>query len=495
MKKHTLSRRRFLSTSAAALTGASVFPHLNLGAIGVERPMKRVLGRTGFEATTLGLGGQASIQWTPEDVDPVAIIIKALNSGVNYIDTSNAYEGSQRNFGRAFREMDLIPGVAGYDEARRRSLCIASKTMIRHAKGANPDVPDRTDGPAASRAADDIKRALSQMFGDGQGQYPSDAYIDLFFIHNLNTFEEVDTIYEGLDSPDPRAERIGALAALRDYRDGTNRTGLNPKEEKCIGGIGISGHFSSPVMMECLQRDEEELIDAMLIAINANDRRCLNHQYNAMPVAAAKDVGIIGMKVFSDGAMYTKEPRWSRTPADVVRLVGDDKLPSRPLVEYALSTPDVATTIIGIGHIDDDPAHCQLVQNLSSSQIAPESLSESDREAVEALVQHAGKGGTNWFQEEAIALGAPRDAAATHSEQGTQLTWQTAYAADQPITHYEIRRNGETIGTVPHAPQQTKAPFRYVADADTAESDVYTIVTVDAAGRTAPSDTLHITVA
>jgi aryl-alcohol dehydrogenase-like predicted oxidoreductase len=492
MMKQDFSRRDFLSASATAVVGAGFFPYLNLGAIGVERPMKRTLGRTGFEVTTLGLGGQASIQWTPAGVDPLAIIGKALDQGVNYIDTSNAYESSQANFGAAFRAMHITPGVAGYDEHRRKSLCIASKTMIRHAKGANPNVPDRTDGPAGSRAADDIKRTLSQLFGDGKGEYPRGAYIDLFFIHNLNTIAEIDAIYEGLDHTDPRAERIGALAVLRDYRDGTNRTGLNPGEEKCIGGIGISGHWSSPVMMECLQRDEDDLIDAMLIAINANDRRCLSHQHNAIPVAAAKNVGIIGMKVFSDGAMYTKEPRWSQTPADVVRTIGAPELPSRPLVEYTLSTPDVATAIIGIGQIDHDPAHCQLTQNLSAAQIAPTSLSPGDRQEIEELVKQAGKERSNWFQEEALPLGAPRDAAAAVTDRGTvRLTWQTAYAAEHAISHYEIRRNGQPVGTLPHQPQKTKAPFAFEDPAVDPEHTAYTVVTVDTAGQTAETEALR----
>ena len=36
----------------------------------------RRLGRTERQVTTLGLGGQASIQWPAEGVDPVAIIEK-----------------------------------------------------------------------------------------------------------------------------------------------------------------------------------------------------------------------------------------------------------------------------------------------------------------------------------------------------------------------------------------------------------------------------------
>jgi aryl-alcohol dehydrogenase-like predicted oxidoreductase len=44
--------------------------------------MKRMFGKTGFEVTTFGLGGQASLQWTPDDVDPVSIILKAFDAGV-----------------------------------------------------------------------------------------------------------------------------------------------------------------------------------------------------------------------------------------------------------------------------------------------------------------------------------------------------------------------------------------------------------------------------
>jgi hypothetical protein len=364
--------------------------------------------------------------------------------------------------------------------------------MIRHAKGSHPDVRDRTQGAQGSLAVDDIRRSLSQIFGDGEGNYPDGAYLDLFQIHNLNTMAEVDAIYVGLDAPDPTAERIGALAALVDYRDGTNLTGLNPKGEKLIRHIGITGHFSSPVMMECLQRDEQNVIDSMLIAINANDRRYLNHQYNTMPVAKAKDVGMIAMKVFADGAMYTKEPRWSRNPEDVVRVVGTQELPSRPLVEYSLSTPGVGTAIIGIGQIDTDPRLCQLEQNLSASQIAPESLGEGDREEIERLAMNAREGQTNWFQEAQQSLGAPREVRAEvenrDGKRSVRVSWQTAYAAGAPIAHYEVKRDGESIGKVEHLPQTTKAPFTFEEILAADGTPRYQVVTVDRSGSKAESE-------
>jgi aryl-alcohol dehydrogenase-like predicted oxidoreductase len=492
----SVSRRRFLKTSAVTLAGCAAAPYLGCGKVAVADPMKRVLGRTGFEVTTLGLGGQASLQWTPEGIDPVAIIAKAYELGVTYFDTSNVYGPSQMNYGKAFRSLNLVPGLAGYDEKARRGIHLASKTMVRHAKGSSPEVRDASQGPAGSKTVDDLRRTLSQVFGDGEGAYPDEAYLDVFFIHNLTTLAEVDAIYRGVNDPDPDAEVIGALAALRDYRDGTNLTGLNPSEEKRIRHIGISGHFSSPVMMECLQRDENnDLIDAMLIAINANDRRYLSHQYNAIPVARAKDVGIVAMKVFADGAMYTKEAHWSRIPQDVVLTVGDELVPSRSLVEYSLTTPGIATAIIGTGRISNDAPNCQLEQNLSAAQIAPESLADSERAEIEGLAQRAKGGETNWFQVPSQPLGAPRESAVEIVQRDdrrvARLTWQTAYAADEPISHYQILRDGEAVGRVEHKPQTTKAPFEF-EDPVEASAVAYQVVTVDAAGKTAGTGDLRL---
>jgi len=491
MLKH-LSRRQFLKTSALFAAGTTIGANINCGKVSVSKPMTRILGRTGYQVTTLGLGGQASLQWTPNDVDPVNIIIKAINQGVNYLDTSNVYGASQTNYGKAFRDLSLVPGQAGYDEAKRRSLHLASKTFLRYAKGGNPNVFDFSDGGPDSLAIDDLKRSLSQMFGDGEGNYPEGAYIDIFQIHSLMNMAEVDAIYEGLNNPDPKAENIGTLAALLDYRDGTNLTGLNPKEETLIRNIGITGHQSSPVMMECLQRDEKEIIDTMLIAINANDRHYQNHQYNVIPVAKAKNIGMIAMKVFADGAMYTKEPRWSQTPEDVVRVVGTSDLPSRPLVEYALSTPGIGTAIIGIGHIEDEEANCQLMQNMSAAQIREDSLSQTDREEIETLAQTAREGQTNWFQEKKLPLGAPREVKQSIENRDgnrvVRLTWQTAFAADDPIEYYEIHHNDQPVGQVQHKPQTTKAPFVFEEAVQEGESLDYRVVTVDRAGEKAVSE-------
>jgi aryl-alcohol dehydrogenase-like predicted oxidoreductase len=498
MKRHAESRRVFIKTAAAAAAGIALMPGYGFVMNRVAKPMKRSFGKLDFEVTTLGLGGQASIQWTPEDVDPVKIILKAFNKGINYFDTSNVYGPSQVNYGKAFNELSLNPSKAGYKESLRRSIFLTTKTHLRHAKGGlnTPGVSSRTNGAAGSFTVDDVKRSLSQMFGDNQGNYPAGAYLDMVLIHNLNTLEEVEALYEGLYDTDPKAERIGALAALRDYRDGTNLTGLNPKEEKLIKHIGFSGHYSPPVMVEMIQRDKTNLLDAMLVAINANDRINFNMQHNVIPVAMAKNMGVIGMKVFADGAMYTKEAHWTRGPVEVVRTVGNQTLPSRPLVEYTLSTPGVHTAIIGIGQISDDPALCQLEQNLSAAQINPSGLNDTDRMEVEKMTRVVKEGKTNYFQLPDRGLTAPGNFKANQRRSGAdrivELSWDMAFAGNMPLKTYEVWRDDKKVGSVNHKPQTSKAPFVFNDKVSDDTSHAYSVVAVDTAGRQARSETARV---
>lgn len=293
----------------------------------------------------------------------------------------------------------------------RHSIFLTSKTHLRYAKGNGEvkGVNNWTNGEQGSYTIDDLHRSLSLIFGDGKGSYPQGAYLDMMLIHNLNTREEVDTLYEGLDNTDPGADRIGALAALRDYRDGTNLTGLNPQNEKLIRHIGFSGHFDPSVNMYMIQRDHSNLLDAMLVAINANDKQMFNMQYNVIPLAASKNMGIIAMKVFADGAMYSKPAEWSETPGHVVCTVGSASLPSHSLIKYSLTTPGIHLAIIGIGHISNSDEECQLTSNLAGAQILQEGLTDTERTAIEELAGKVKDGKTNYFQNTALPLTAPKE--------------------------------------------------------------------------------------
>jgi hypothetical protein len=225
-------------------------------------------------------------------------------------------------------------------------------------------------------------------------------------------------------------------------------------------------------------------------------RPIAHHQYNVIPVAAAKGLGIIAMKVFADGAMYTKQPKWSRTPEDVVLTVGSPALPSRPLVEYTLSTPGISTAIIGIGRVDDQDKSCQLIQNMAAAQTVLNALSSTDRAEIERKTAGVRDGKTNWFQLPQQPLGAPRDPALSQTRRGerrvVELTWQTAYAGHSPISHYEVLRDGKKVGQVEHKPQTTRLPFNYEDRPPDTASHAYKLVTVDSAGQKAVTQDLRV---
>jgi aryl-alcohol dehydrogenase-like predicted oxidoreductase len=459
------SRRQFIKTSALVTAGTSLAPYLF--AAGDPRPavplMKRTFGRIGFQVTTFGLGGQSSLQWTPENTDPVAIIEKAYRLGVNYFDTSNLYGPSQQNYGKAFRKLGLVPETPNYEEAKRKAIFLTSKTNLRFGKGGEDRsaVMGHSNGAEGSKTLDDVRRSLTQIFGDGAGNYPKDAYLDMVLIHALGRMEEIDALYEGYAHPDPNAQTIGALAALREVRDGTNRTGLNPKHERLIRHVGFSGHNDPAVMIEMIQRDTENLVEGMLVAINANDKRYFNMQYNVIPVAAAKNMGIIAMKVFADGAMYSKKAEWSRNPSHVVLEVGSNEIPANKLIHYSLSTPGIHTAIIGIGKISDDPAKCQLSYNLKHAQVEAGAMPEEERREIEQMAFRAKEGKTNYFQKSFQELTPPREIKVVRNENSAVVTWHTAYAGDAPIDRYEIWRGSVKIGDLPFLPQTTKTPYRF----------------------------------
>ena len=465
-----------------------------------ELVMRR-LGRTERQVTTLGLGGQASIQWPGEGIDPVAIIEKAVRLGITYLDTSNIYGPSQKHFGMAFRRLGLVPGAPNYDPELRSRIFLASKTHVRSAR--RPESATfRTDfsegmgdGFQVQTAVDDVRRSLSLMFGDGKGGYPPGAYLDCIQFHNINTFDEVDMLFRGFSAPAPDLPWMGAVAAMIDLRDGTNRSGCNPQKERLVRHLGISGHWNTAAHIYAIQRDEHRVIDTLLVSINPSDGRYLGHRYNAIPVAHAADMGIIGMKVFADAAYFHKEPTFSSNPDDVYHEVGSEQLSGTDLVRYPLSIPGISTVIVGIGHIDDDPGKCQLEQNLNAAQML-EPLSGKAMADIEAKVAAADKHGANaYFQHPPLGLTAPRNAGVEDDtsmpllgRHAVRVSWDTAYAGDCAIDYYEVLRDSEIVGTVPHRPQYTHRRFVYddVFEAQTVVSSFrYRVVAVDTRGNRA----------
>ncbi|RCW92487.1 aldo/keto reductase [Winogradskyella arenosi] len=485
--KYPVSRRDFIKLSSMATAGAMFLPFDVNFSDKAPAAMMRPFGRMKNKVTTLGLGGQASIQWTPDDVDPVAIIEKAFDLGINYYDTSNVYGPSQLYFHKAFENLNLIPGKPNYNKKLRESITLTSKTLMRWGKPGwkeMENVRNKSNGEDVETAAQDIKRTMSQIFGDGEGNYPEGSYVDIFLIHSLTTIEEVDVLYKGLETPLHPDENCGALAVLRDYRDGTDLTGTNPKNEKLIKHIGFSGHNNPEAMIDMLQRDDYGLLDALLVSMNSNDHLYFNMQHNVIPLAKVKGLGVIGMKVFGAGTMYNEVPGFSRDPDQIYRKVGSPTLPSDKLIEYVLTSEGIDTLIIGIGQIDDDPLKCQLTQNYYASQVKPNAMSLEERKAIEAKTAQVSGGRTNFFQLDNVGLTPPRAINQVKVDGKTRLTWQTAYAGANPISHYEIVSNGTVLGTVKHQPQVLKRqPFVFESNQQNLTN--VTVRTVDSEGNKA----------
>ncbi|WP_287130140.1 aldo/keto reductase [Candidatus Cyanaurora vandensis] len=474
-----LTRRQVLQASAAVLAlGQGVQAQ-------TTRLVTRRLGRTERQVTTLGLGGQASIEWPGAGIDPVAIITKAIGEGVTYLDTSNIYGPSQTNFGQAFQELALIPGRTDYDAGLRSALFLATKTHMRYSRysgAALPYIYRRSDGTGIIGAVDDVRRSLSQIFGNGQGSYPAGSYLDLVQIHNLTEIGEVDAIYARLNDANPGLTTIGALAGLLDLRDGTNRTGLNPKGERVIRHLGISGHWSSPVLMDCLQRDSRDILETLLVSLNTNDLNYLNHRYNVLPIARALDLGIIAMKVFGDATYYGRKPGFANDASDVYLKVGSPFLSSKALIQYTLSQPGVAVALTGIGKIDpsNDPTKDQLISNIQAAQVTtPMSANaQLDLEAKTATL-----GDTNYFQTDAINLTPPRNLQGTRQGQTITLTWDTPYAGNSPLQSYDILRAGSVLTTQTHTAQTSTARYQFTENNPTRTA--YTVRVRDSKNRTA----------
>ncbi len=67
---------------------------------------KRTLGRTGIEVSRIGLGGLFLADWFNDQAGAAALVRRAIETGINYIDTAPTYGNSEEQLGGALRETD-----------------------------------------------------------------------------------------------------------------------------------------------------------------------------------------------------------------------------------------------------------------------------------------------------------------------------------------------------------------------------------------------------
>jgi uncharacterized protein len=250
-----LNRRAFLKTGLTATAGIGMMASggvfsktLAWIADPENNPMpKRMLGRTGHEVSLFSLGGQATLEQPDREDDAVAIINRALDLGVNYIDTANQY-------GRGVSEQ-YIGTVLKH---RRKEVFLATKSH------------DHTyDGTMRL-----VEQSLSRLQTD---------YIDLYQHHYVSTFDKLEQIRG---------------------RNGSRRAFEKLKEEGVIRHIGITGH-SSKILTDAI---EEYPYECVLITLNParsimDDTDHLDHFFR---VATEKEIGVIAMKVFGGGGLMSR---------------------------------------------------------------------------------------------------------------------------------------------------------------------------------------------
>jgi hypothetical protein len=320
--EQALDRRDFLKLGSTAGAGflagtvaspASAAPVTNSPATALMPT--RNLGRTGHKVGIFSLGGQAAVEQPNNEALAVSIVEKAIDLGVNYIDTAAAYGGtnrwSQRYIGQVMKR-------------RRKEVFLASKTN------------DRTrDG--SLRLLEESLRLLNTD------------HLDLWQVHNVARMDQVEEIFRP----------GGAMEAIRKARD-----------EKMVRFVGITGHADPEVLIEGLKRFE---FDTILLALNAADPHHLSFETNLLPLAVEKQLGIIGMKIPARGRLMKS---WTPPPLDQQREVERPAKPGtldmREAMYYTLSMP-VSTVIIGCDSVAQVEENVKLAREftpLNAAQMA-----------------------------------------------------------------------------------------------------------------------------
>jgi aryl-alcohol dehydrogenase-like predicted oxidoreductase len=303
--RESFDRRDFIrlgGAAAAGLVARDLFPTRAPSVAGMpalptnprtpEAMPTRNLGRTGYRVGLFSLGGQAAVEQPDNEERAVAIIERALDLGVNYIDSAAMYGGarrwSQRYLGAVMKR-------------RRHEAFITSKTH------------DRTrDG--SLRLLEESLRLLNTD------------HLDLWQLHNVMRMDDIERIF----APG------GALEALTASR-----------EQKMVRFLGITGHFDPAPLMEGIRRFP---FDTVLMSLNAADRHQSSFATDLLPLALEKQMGIIGMKIPARSRILSS---FTPPPFQLGRWEGGTTpgtLTMREAMYYALSHP-VSTVIIGC----DDP--------------------------------------------------------------------------------------------------------------------------------------------
>jgi hypothetical protein len=236
---------------------------------------ERPFGRTGHNVRLFSLGGQATLEQEGTLDESVAIINRAIDLGVNYIDTAAAYGGgiSQKYIGEVIA-------------TRRDEVFLATKTHNRTRDG----------------SLELLEQSLESLQTD---------HLDLWQLHNISRVEQLDQIFAD----------DGAIHAL-----------LQAREEGIVKNLGITGHADPDVLIDGLNRFE---FDTILLALNPADKFHRPFMDKLLPLANEKGMGVIAMKIpargriFQDGGLTSMREAltWTFSQPISTVIVGCDDVP------------------------------------------------------------------------------------------------------------------------------------------------------------------------
>lgn len=207
---------------------------------------QRPLGSTGVMVSMFGLGGAGIIAQSHRQDDAVNLINRALDEGINYIDTAPTYGGavSERHIGMAIKQ-------------RRKEVFLATKTL------------DRT--------YDGTMRLLEQSLKNLQTDT-----VDLYQVHGIRDLEDAEAVFKN----------NGVLKAMEEL-----------KREGVVRYLGITGHRAPEPLCHALERYP---FDCVLMPLNPAEVFFQSFQDGLLPMALEKELGIIAMKVPAYGRLLRR---------------------------------------------------------------------------------------------------------------------------------------------------------------------------------------------
>src|SRR3954454_8859178 len=233
-----ISRREFLeNVGLGAAAGTSLLLLKDVAAALPEKNVlpSRTLGRTGAKVSILAFGCGSRFLMYKEEDSATAILNRAIDSGITYLDTAYAY-GDGESETRVGRVM----------ATRRKDVWLATK------------IPDRTRDEFLRRLEASLKRLQTD-------------HVDLVHIHSLGQADDLEKI-EAKD---------GALKGLMEAR-----------EQKMARFAGMTSHTNGEVMAKAIERHD---LDCVQMALNAS--RNGRFEEMALPAANKKNLGVIAMKI------------------------------------------------------------------------------------------------------------------------------------------------------------------------------------------------------